>query len=198
MDVDAIETIEKDGWTVSLYGDNDPMSPDEWDRLGTFEHGLDYTFGSPQSGDWDRFGDRTWDVYARALSIFGDDVAAALPVYVADYGSSGLRAWETADGANAVLYTTHKRLTELCGDEAEYHSKEWATEALREELKTWSQYLEGDVYGYVVTRPDGEHDDSCWGFYGLEYATQEAKEALDACIEHEAQTVEQINRITAL
>jgi phage tail protein X len=37
--------------------------------------------------------------------------------------------------------------------------------------------LEGKVYGYVIETVDGDHIDSCWGFYGHEYATTEAVEA---------------------
>ena len=41
-------------------------------------------------------------------------------------------------------------------------------------VETWNQYLSGDVWGYVIE--DGEQNliDSCWGFYGFEYAKEEA------------------------
>ncbi len=77
-----------------------------------------------------------------------------------------------------MLWTTDARLTELCGESAEYHSEAWALEALRGELAQWRQYLEGDVYGYVVTDERGEHLDSCWGFYGFEYAVEEGRSML--------------------
>jgi len=41
-------------------------------------------------------------------------------------------------------------------------------------VETWNQYLSGDVWGYVIEDADGNSVDSCWGFYGLEYAKQEA------------------------
>lgn len=37
---------------------------------------------------------------------------------------------------------------------------------LRCEVKVYDQYLTGDVYGLVIEDDDGEHIDSCWGFYG--------------------------------
>lgn len=59
------------------------------------------------------------------------------------------------------------------------------------EVRSWA---EGDVYGYIVERnreytktySDGEQEegedwqqvDSCWGFYGREYAEQSARQAL--------------------
>lgn len=194
--MDPIETIEKDGWTLEIHLDLDAMSPDEWDNLATFVHTTDYTFGESLSRRYTE--DRRDGAYVRALSIFGDDVAAVLPVYIAEHGPQ-LSVWESdAENANGVLYTTHKRLNELCGEDAQYHDRAWALDALRGELKTWRQYLEGDVYGVVVKRPDGEVDESCWGFYGSEYAEDEGREMLDACIEAEARAIEQTNRITAL
>lgn len=41
-------------------------------------------------------------------------------------------------------------------------------------VETWNQYLSGDVWGFVIEDADGEHVDSCWGFYGLEYCKTEA------------------------
>ena len=56
------------------------------------------------------------------------------------------------------------------------------TNALRDELDVWRQYLEGDVYGYMIEDASGEHIDSCWGFYGREYAIQEMSIALEFCV----------------
>ncbi|ARK07593.1 hypothetical protein LAV_00218 [Sphingobium phage Lacusarx] len=54
---------------------------------------------------------------------------------------------------------------------------------LKAEVAEYDQYLRGDVYGYVVDRVDGESlddmDSSCWGFFGLDYATEEGREALE-------------------
>lgn len=33
-------------------------------------------------------------------------------------------------------------------------------------IKTWNQYLSGDVYGYMVETPNGEEQGGCWGYYG--------------------------------
>ena len=54
-------------------------------------------------------------------------------------------------------------------------------EILRAEVKVYDQYLQGDVYRYVIedSRGGSEDDgDSCWGIYGLDYAVQEAEAAM--------------------
>jgi hypothetical protein len=194
--MEAIETIEKDGWTVRVYQDVDAMSPDDWDNLATFSHTTDYSFG--ESLGRRSYDDRRDGAYVRALAIFGDDVAGVLPVRIDEHGPQ-VSVYETSpDNANGVLYTTHKRVTELCGDQPEYHARGWVEEALRGELAVWRQYLEGDVWGYSVEGPSGEQGDSLWGMYGLDYATKEAGEALDDAIVEEAKTAAAVTQIMAL
>ena len=50
---------------------------------------------------------------------------------------------------------------------------------LRSEVQTYDQFLTGDVWGYVIEDEDGEHVDSCWGFFGYDYCEQEGKVALE-------------------
>lgn len=66
----------------------------------------------------------------------------------------------------------------------EYHTKrvtasvrERALNVLKGEVETLGAYLDGDVYGYEIYDKDGDLVDSCYGFYGLEYAKEEAKSA---------------------
>jgi hypothetical protein len=55
--------------------------------------------------------------------------------------------------------------------------KEWAEKYIEATVKGYDQYLTGDVYGYVIKDKD-EQIDSCWGFYGLDYVIESAKEAV--------------------
>jgi hypothetical protein len=192
--MDAIETVEREGFTMSIFIDPEPSSPDDWDNLGTLIHSAPFTFGESI-----REPERGWRNYIRAMGIFGDDVAGVVPVRVDDYGSNGLRIYVSdAENANGLMATTHKRLNELCGEAPQYHAREWVEDALKGEVEVWGQYAEGDVYGYDITGPDGEHRDSCWGFYGAKYAREEAEEALSWTIKNEAETEEAISRIVAL
>jgi hypothetical protein len=49
----------------------------------------------------------------------------------------------------------------------------WA-DRLDGEVKVYDQYLTNDIWGYVVETENGVEVDSCWGFFGLEYAIEEA------------------------
>lgn len=58
--------------------------------------------------------------------------------------------------------------------------REKVINALAAEVEIWDAYLSGEVYGYVVLDNNGEHVDSCWGFYGdMDYMISEAKAAVD-------------------
>lgn len=83
-----------------------------------------------------------------------------------------------------------KRLTKALRKEAE--------EVLRGEVTAYDEYLTGQVYGFVIEDNEGNHVDSCWGFYGLDYCKQEAKQAAEGAIEHEAEEVAKIDRMMAL
>lgn len=52
-------------------------------------------------------------------------------------------------------------------------------EYLTAEVDIYSQYLNGEVYGYTVRDSNGEILDSLWGIYGINEAESMAKEAAD-------------------
>lgn len=58
--------------------------------------------------------------------------------------------------------------------------KDWAEKILKLELTTYSQYLNGDVWDYVIKDETGEVVDSCCGFYGLSYCRVAGEEVLHA------------------
>ena len=54
----------------------------------------------------------------------------------------------------------------------------YARQCAKGEIETFLAWAEGEVYGYIVEDEDGEHLDSCWGYYGddgRKYAEQEAE-----------------------
>jgi hypothetical protein len=53
-------------------------------------------------------------------------------------------------------------------------------------IAEWNDYLSGNVYGFVIEK-EGDHIDSCWGFYGdyETYCLIEARNELNAIIKQE-------------
>ncbi len=177
--MEAFESFEHAGFTVELHTDEDPMSPAEWDTLGTL-----YEFGRAQwngmqdaPGDVDEAHDRNRaGLTVRYLAARGE---VAVLVQFQDYGSSGCRLLALDDDddeiATGYISTTRKRIDELgvpAGDERRQ---------LLGEIKEWDSYFQGEVVGYVVRESVqtlsganvGEVVHSVWGFYPEHFTAEE-------------------------
>ena len=174
--MEAIETFEAAGFTVSLYHEEDPESPREWDNLGKMVC-------------WHRrsnLGDRTvrsQDFKDMEELVASFEARVILPLYLYEHSGMTMRTYPFGDpwdsGQVGWIYATTEAIRKEYGVEHISDETEDKVKAvLRGEVETYDQYLTGDVYGYVVKDEAGEHVDSCWGFFGLEYACQEAKAAL--------------------
>jgi len=71
--------------------------------------------------------------------------------------------WDTS--MVGFAYCTDERLTELCGEEAKYHTDEWIDKVIAGEVAHYDEYLTGQCYGYIVA-PGSEDQEACWGYIG--------------------------------
>lgn len=195
--MEPFETFEYQHCTIELHCDETPTSPADWDTLGTLVMDTDhYTFADRSMTSEERDAIERGGAALLVRYLRMSEGVYAWPLHFQDYGSSGARLFAgdlSDDEPNGYIYTTVDRLRELCGEGDEYLTAEWIEKALRGELLTWGQYVEGEVIGYVV-KSRGEIVDSVWGFYpdtsdgsrdGLEYVRKEARSA--AIEEHRAQ-----------
>lgn len=111
------------------------------------------------------------------------DNCVMLPLYLYDH--SGLRMstgsfscpWDS--GQVGWIYATKEQVIKEFG-EWSAESIQKAEKLLNAEVETYSQYLEGDVWGYIIEmRSDEDEEDwedhsSCWGFFGFDYCKEEA------------------------
>jgi hypothetical protein len=67
-----------------------------------------------------------------------------------------------------VIYITKEDFTDL-GSEVDPY------DVLRADVETYSQYVSGDVWGFVIEDAEGEEVDSCWGIYGMGSCKEEAR-----------------------
>ncbi len=118
-----------------------------------------------------------------------EDIHTILPLILLDHSGLSMstgRSWpfdcQWDAGQVGFIYATKANVKEwgIADDKVE--------DGLRAEVATYDQYLRGDVWGYVIER-DGEHVDSCWGFYGHEYAEKEGQDALAYAQMQEDETV---------
>lgn len=64
-------------------------------------------------------------------------------------------------------------------EKKEFRSRAEAFKAATGFVSEWQQYNDGDVYGIIIEDEKGAVLDSCWGYYGESYATDEARGRLE-------------------
>jgi hypothetical protein len=71
--------------------------------------------------------------------------------------------WDTSFAG--VIYVENDKMIEEYGDLSEA-SRSKAITCLETEVKTYEQYLQGDIYGFTTLDSEGDAIDCCGGFYG--------------------------------
>lgn len=152
-----------------ILQDTDPMAPSDWDNLGTLDVVSSNHFGCIRALD----GAETLEDVERYL-----DAVAVVLVRHSDYGAGcTLHSVDDIADANGVLYATAESVQMIGTPADRLH------DALRAEVEVWDTYYRGEVYVVDILDDDGETVDSCCGFYGYEYAEEEAREMLEVAEE---------------
>lgn len=189
----------------------------DWDNLGTMVcfHNR-YDLGDKNHGysmvDYD-----SWYELEKAITK-ENNVAVILPIYMYDHSgitiSTGQFNCSFDSGQIGFIYITKEKvLSEYGGKIVTKALKERIEKYLEGEVKTYDQYLTGDVYGFTVlegremvtlSREDFEKGncdnveeeieweevDSCGGFYGSDFQTNGMKCYLDEELHEQLLTVE--------
>ena len=173
-----IEEYERNGLTITIEEDMNPESPREWDNLGTMicSH-RKYTLGDEQ------FDSSEYENWADLEKHLREDRGAVVVLPLGLYDHSGITMYvgsshDRWDGGQVgFIYATAEELEhEYPGDNGLNSMEAY----LRNEVKTYDQYLTGDVYGYTITdNKTNKEVDSLWGLYGMNYAKQEANSEAD-------------------
>lgn len=172
---------QQDGYRVRLELDESPEQPYDDGQspilLMTYRNGWHAEHVDPGTH---RPRDCDADIQ-RAAEHFGSDFDRLEYYLRAFHGVTKVEQFDTRDNDHYFSY-----------DDKAWRDKVGAPEGSAS-LEEWQAYVEGDVYGYVIekrvnwTADADEFDDreswesveSCWGFYGEKYATEEATEAFD-------------------
>jgi hypothetical protein len=180
VDDDLLESFEHHGRTVKIYIDRDAESPlgvfDMLSTLACWHRRLDLGHNDARLAE-----PMTLEQLRERVKDAGDEILAALPLYIYQHGGVTMRTgpfsdtWDSGQvGWGYITKTSAERMG--CVDWTEAKLKE----AIKGDVETYDTYLTGQVYGYTVTGREGAVIDSCWGFYGdLPYVRTEAKSAAE-------------------
>jgi hypothetical protein len=161
---------------LEIVQDEDPQSPRvEMDNLGT----IVCFHRKYKLGDKTDLPSTAFDGWAdmKAHLIEQLEAEVVLPLYLLDHSGLSLSTSDFNDkwdsGQVGFIYATRaailsqyfrKRITDRLRARVKL--------ALQAEVAVYAQYLEGDVWGFMVKDEDGEVVDSCWGFYGRQEAEE--------------------------
>lgn len=168
---------------LEIEQDSSPDSPRTWDNLGTMVcFHKRYDLGDKtdyRSEDYD-----SWDELRQGI-IDNEGEVFMLPLYLYDHSGITMSTrpfncnWDS--GQVGFIFVSKNKVKKEGIDETK------VLDYLKGEVETYDQYLTGDVYGYRVYEVETcslghEHKtlvDSCWGFYGEEYAEKEGRSLLE-------------------
>lgn len=160
-------------YRLEISQDLDTESPRERDNLGTMVcFHRNYLLGdkhSYQSRDFNG-----WDDLEKQIEK-DHGPSLILPLYLFDHSGLSISTspfscrWDS--GQIGFIFVSKENIRKEYGKKiVSKKLRETAIGYLENEVKTYDQYLTGDVYGFQLFRDD-EEIDSCWGFYGSDPKT---------------------------
>lgn len=167
-------TVKKqDTVTIEIVPDSDSETPRSWSNLGTmlYLRNRSYTFGDREA------------TQEEMQAILADKDMIALPMYAYMHGSVVMNTvgyscpWDSAQ-VGIIFVSKEAIRKEWKVKRISAKLMETVLSNLRGEVNTYSQWLNGEVYGYRIKDESGEEIESCYGFYGVEEAEQEAIAAI--------------------
>jgi hypothetical protein len=179
-------SYEYKGYSINIEQDPDPISPrEDRDNLGSMVcRNKSYSLGDEKANDTIPWGEFSGWEQVKAYILKSFDVAVILPIYIYDHSGitlstspfgcqwdSGQVGWIYVEKEKVREWFKVKNVTDL--------AKKDATEILEQEVQTYSQYVEGEIYWYTILDSHGTEIDSCSGMYGYDYAKQTCEEIVD-------------------
>lgn len=167
------------GYEILIEQDENPNNPREDENLGKMlcRH-TRYNLGDDHMADREEVLD--------ILEGRRKDVVA-LPLYLYDHGNITMNTtgfscpWDS--GMVGCIFASYEKIRECYGVKRITKKMiEKVKDSLRAEVKTYDDYISGNVYGYIIKKDDEEMD-SCWG-YSYDDALNEAKAIVDNMASH--------------
>lgn len=191
---------------IRIERDEHYDSPREWDNLGVMVcfHSR-YDLGDKH--DYSTSGFEGWNELREELEK-EEGAIVVLPLFLMDHSgismscsSSQFRACDAAGwdwGCVGFIYASREKILK------EWSKKRISKQLLKKveeilvgEVKEYDQYLTGDVWGYIIEDDDGEHVESCWGFYGHDYCEKEAEDMVAYLKKQEEEATAERKRVQA-
>ena len=168
--MDRLEQIKYKGYNINIYQDSDPESPREWCNIGKMLcfHNR-YNLGDEDIKDeWiEKLECKVKDVfdYCDEKDLIEwlkkeKKAVVILPLFLYDHSGISMRCYPHGQhvswdcGQVGFIYVTKEDIKKEYGNKKV--TKKEIEKILTAEVKTYSQYIEGSVYGYMIEKNEDE------------------------------------------
>ena len=172
-----IEMIKRNDFTAHICYDSNPMNPrKDWDNFGKI---VSRKLISDEHFDFS--GDSETDI-KRLKQEFRATVI--LPIYMHSHGGDTINTtgfscpWDSRQ-VGWIFATTEDICKTYGCKRVNPATRSKVKQLLIDEIKTYDQYIRGEVYGYVLLDKTGNEIASCWGFYDLDYIKEKVNRIID-------------------
>ena len=177
------------GYKIKIFPDDMGINPyTDWDCASIL-----VTWN--RDNYWHKDGKKEFGDPANFLKWAKANKAIVIPVYLYSHSGTTIKASENGDpfscpwdsGQVGFAYMTRKKAIEefaVKGKTLTNTIIDKAKALIITEIECLDDCMTGNVYGFVITNPDGE-EDSCWGFIGdYSYCLNEARESVNYKVEY--------------
>ena len=172
------------GYTIEIEQDTEPMSPRDWDNLGTMAF-FHKRYNLSNETDYKESDFNSWD---ELLDQIEKDYPNAVILPVRMYDHSGIAfstryeypfncQWDSGQ-VGFIFVPLEKVRAEYGVQRVSKKLRQRVATYLQNEVTTYTDYVSGNVWGYRIYKGE-EEVDSCWGFFG-DGAEEAAKEMIDS------------------
>lgn len=161
-------------------GDESPTV--EWE---TWLEAIDET-GESDKLERSDYEDKAWDIICKHVWTFDlymyDHSGIALSIYPGRFSAIDSAGWDW--GQIGWVIVPIKRALKW------FNAKEWNADIIEKterqvdaEIKVYNQYINGEVYGWILKDVDGNIVDSVWGYFDADCARQDAEEVAQCALD---------------
>lgn len=179
--MELAKEVEHAGKTVKVYFDPEPLNPrKEWDNSTIMLHWhRRYDLGDK------RIERMTEEQVKEQYQEEGDPILAILPLNLYDHSglsvSTGKFSCSFDSGQVGWVIVTESKKAEM--GFGEMTTEQWE-EVIKGDVKTYDDYLTGQVFGYEVVGKEGDTLESCWGYVGdMDYCLTEGKSVAESAVD---------------
>lgn len=179
--MELAKEVEHAGKTVKVYFDPEPLNPrKEWDNSTIMLHWhRRYDLGDK------RIERMTEEQVKEQYQEEGDPILAILPLNLYDHSglsvSTGKFSCSFDSGQVGWVIVTESKKAEM--GFGEMMTEQWE-EVIKGDVKTYDDYLTGQVFGYEVVGKEGDTLESCWGYVGdMDYCLTEGKSVAESAVD---------------